>query len=90
MIPDHVPADLHQPAVAPAYTHDELLELARADHDHDTGESVMNRVDIVTAAVRMQQTFCHHCRPDFRLRPLSRNGWAVEWFHAPACPEVDA
>ncbi len=88
-VPDHIPADLHQPAEAPAYTDAEILEFARIGHDHDAAESVMNRAELAVTGVRMQRDHCHHCRATFRLRPTPGTGWAAEWFHAAACPEAD-
>lgn len=89
-IPDHVPADLHQPATAPDYTRAEILEFARLGHDHTAPESRYSRALMALVGVEMQRGFCRHCRPAFRLRPNPGTTWSAEWYHADACPDGDA
>ncbi|MFS3127480.1 hypothetical protein ACLM5J_03650 [Nocardioides sp. Bht2] len=88
-IPDHVPTDLHQPAQAPDYTDAEIQEFARVGHQFDAPESFLRRNEMLLLGIRMRPAFCHHCRPDYRLRPQSGTGWGIEWFHADDCPGVD-
>ena len=55
-------------------------------HDPDDPISQMNMLEAALLAARLS---CRHCRAEYRVAPAPGNGWIVESFHRPACPEYE-